>query len=63
MPHNKEARATFVDTLNSENFYNVDQYISKNEEGKLVMVSVIEYSLTDGVSVYPIKDEVSVVIE
>jgi hypothetical protein len=41
----------------------VDQYISKNEEGKLVMVSVIEYSLTDGVSVYPIKDEVSVVIE
>ena len=56
-------KSNIVDTLNSENFTIVDQYISKNEEGKLVMVSVIEYSLTDGVSVYPIKDEVSVVIE
>jgi len=59
----QRSKSNIVDTLNSENFTIVDQYISKNEEGKLVMVSVIEYSLTDGVSVYPIKDEVSVVIE
>lgn len=57
------SKSNIVDTLNSDNFTIVDQYISKNEDGKLVMVSVIEYSLTDGVSVYPVKDEVSVVID
>lgn len=59
----QKSRSNVVETLSSENFTIVEQYLSKNSDGKLVMVSVIEYSLTDGISVYPVKDEVSVVIE
>lgn len=51
------------DILSSDNFTIVDQYISKNDEGQVVMVSVIEYSLTNGTSIYPVIDEVSVVID
>lgn len=59
----QKGKEKVADILSSENFSIVDQYLSKNDEGQMVMVSVIEYSLTDGVSVYPVKDEVSVVID
>ncbi len=51
------------DILSSENFTILDQYLSKNDEGKTIMVSVVEYTVTNGISNFPIKDEISVVVD